>query len=288
MKLFFLTAILLVSCMAVRSQEVELSGGYQVTNLRWSIAGNNRNVLSEVKWRALSGPLLQGRLKFSPVRRVFAGAEVSKCFITSGSATDTDYGDNNRSLPTYQAELRSDEGSIWTCRIFGGFNFLLRKRLQLSAIAGYTANREALLLLNYTAPVPGQKHLRCTYQTSWKGLSGGVNGCYQVTSWMDVQAELQYSQMHYAAEADWNLIDAFQHPVSFKQRAKGFELRLNAATVFKLNQYLSLYIAGAYNHAATGTGTDELYLASGAVQTTRFNGAFANARKVLVGTRIAF
>lgn len=288
----------LLSCMAAQAQDsaqiltIDLSGGYQTSALQWSIAGNAGNaavnVLSEVKWRALGGPVLNGGIRFTPFPRWFAGVDISSCFIKTGHATDNDYGANDRHLPTYHANLDSDEGSISAYRLYGGYHFLQRKRLELSVFAGYTINKANLFLLDHAAAVAGEKNLRCTYNTSWKGMIGGISGLYRVASWLEIAGDLQYGQLHYAAVADWNLIAAFQHPVSFRQYARGYDVRMSFSTVFRLNHYMVLLVSGVYNRSETGTGTDDLYLDSGAVQTTRFNGATTHALNLAVGTRFQF
>ncbi|RAI97686.1 hypothetical protein LX64_04989 [Chitinophaga skermanii] len=298
MRVFLINILCLLACAHVAAQQkqpfatVELSGGYQVANLHWSIAGKVNgapvNVLSEVKWSDLSGPTFNATLQLHPAKQIFIGAALTRSFIKSGNATDTDYGDNDRSATTYHAQLNSDEGSLQTCRLYGGYYFLQQRKWQVAAMMGYTNNKAWLYLLNHAAEVPGQKNLRSTYSTTWKGITGGIIGNYHATSWLAISADAQYSQVAYRAVADWNLIDAFQHPISFTQRANGFDLRMAVSSVFKLNHYLALFITGTYQHAETGYGTDELFLASGAVQTTRFNGAFTGAKQIAIGTRMQF
>ncbi len=295
MRCLLIKVLLLCCCSRLQAQDssnivkVDVSGGYQVTDLRWSIAGkaNERmiNVLSEVKWQSLRGPAGSGKIRLQPIRRVFVGAEVSKCFIHAGNATDTDYGENDRKLPTYHAQLDSDEGTISAFQVFGGYNILQSKKVQIAIFAGYEEQKAFLFLLNRAEEMTGQKNLRCTYEATWKGILGSFNVLYRVNSWLEINGEWKYSQLNYYAVADWNLIDAFQHPVSFKQRAKGFAVSMSLSGVFNLNRHLSLFVLGAYQRAATGTGTDELFLESGTVQTSRFNGVLMHCSNLSVGAR---
>ncbi|SFM86445.1 hypothetical protein SAMN05428949_1092 [Chitinophaga sp. YR627] len=294
MKFFLFTGICLFSCIIGHAQNVEfaVTGGYQTADLRWSIAGNGSgqspNILSEVKWRSLSGPLVAVKGQFNLNSRLFIKGALSRSFIRSGNATDTDYAEDDRQRPSYHAQLDADEGYLSAFRLYGGYHLLQRPGVRLAIFAGYAANKEFLFLLDHAAYVSGEKNLRCTYNTSWKGISGGFSGLYRVTSWLDLTGELQYGQMNYNAVADWNLIDAFQHPVSFKHHARGFDLNGTVTGIFRLKSYLSLLLSGALRHAATGTGTDQLFLESGTVQTTQFNGAFTNAKQVTIGALIQF
>lgn len=294
MKFFLLTNICLFSFVIAHAQNVEfaVTGGYQTADLRWSIAGNGSgqspNILSEVKWRSLSGPLVAVKGQFNLNSRLLIKGQLSRSFIRSGNATDTDYAEDDRRLPSYHAQLDADEGHLSAFRLYGGYHLLQRRGARIAIFAGYAANKESLFLLHHAAFIPGEKNLRCTYNTSWKGISGGLSGLCRATSWLDLTGELQYSQMSYNAVADWNLIDAFQHPVSFKHHARGFDLNASVTGVFRLKAYLSLLLSGAWRHAETGTGTDQLFLESGAIQTTQFNGAFTNAKQVTIGALVQF
>ncbi|KAA2239379.1 omptin family outer membrane protease [Chitinophaga agrisoli] len=266
------------------------SGGYQFTDLHWSIAGNTSgqspNVLSEVKWRKLSGPLFNGRLQLNLHERLFIGGELAICQVRSGTATDLDYAGDDRQQPTYNVQFDSDEGHTNAYRFYGGYNLLVNKKYRLDVFAGYAINKEFLFLLKHDEYVPGQRNLRSTYHTSWKGISGGLSGFYQITPRLQVAGELQYSQLNYTASADWNLVAAFQHPVSFRQHAKGFDIKTSLSAIYRLNRWLSLSVAGAYSHAETGSGIDELFLDSGDIQTTRFNGAFRYVKTITAGMLI--
>ncbi|ACU61804.1 omptin family outer membrane protease [Chitinophaga pinensis] len=298
MKFLLLHSLLLFSCAIVHAQhhspvaELAVSGGYHTADLRWSIAGNasgqSPNVLSEVKWRLLSGPAVAIKGQINLNSRLFLKGELSHTFIQSGKATDTDYSEDDRQQPGYYAQLDADEGRLSAFRLYGGYHLLQRPGIQIAVFAGYAAHKESLFLLDHAAYVPGEKNLRCTYNTSWKGVSGGLSGLYRVTSWLDLSGELQYSQMNYDAVADWNLIDAFQHPVSFKHHARGFDVKTSVTVNFRLKSYLSLLVSGTYRHAETGTGTDQLFMDSGTVQTTQFNGAFTNARQISIGALVQF
>jgi hypothetical protein len=283
--LFNITFLLSVLFVHAQTVLVAVSGGYESADLRWSIAGNGQSpdILSEVKWKGLGGPLADASVRVNLTKRFFVGGEVSKCFIKAGDATDTDYSEDNRQSPTYHAQLNADDGSLLAVRLYGGYNIFQRTKIRVAAFAGYTENKEFLFLLDH-----GQKNLRCTYNTGWDGVAGGVSGLFQLTSWFSVTSELQYSQMNYNAVADWNLIDAFQHPVSFRQQANGFDIKASITCVFKIKRYLSLFTSGVYHHAETGTGTDHLFLASGDTQTSQFNGAFTNARQLKIGALVQF
>lgn len=272
--------------------EIAFSGGYASADLNWSIAGNSAgqspNVLSEVKWNNLAGLSIGAELKVNLTKNWFLAGEFLKRFVKTGTATDSDYAQDDRSGRTYYAELRSDEGSLNEFSTSVGYYFLHTKQIKLAAFAGYNQSKENLLLLNKNDVAAGEKGLHTTYQTSWKGPSGGISANYNPLNKLKVEAKFVYSQLTYNATADWNLIDAFSHPISFTHYAKGFNLTTSLTVFYKLSRQLSLRLAGAYGNAQTGSGVDHLYLESGGTQTTQFNGAEKIVKSINAGVVFNF
>lgn len=279
MKFHLLTLLLLFIAAWCQAQEFSLSAGYKVADFRWSI-GTTPNILSEVKWQSLSGPSADAGVQVKIYRKWFVRAQFTKCFITAGKATDTDYAGDNRSSPVYHARLDSDEGHLLALGLYGGYQLLPH----LAIFAGYTVQQEALLLLDHTRST----HLRCTYDTRWKGISAGLSGDYDLTSRWQLKGTFAYSQLHYKAIADWNLIAAYQHPVSFIQQARGFGISTALTIRYRILPHLSWLLSAAYHFAETGTGTDQLFLESGTVLTTRFNGAITAAKQISTGAVFSF
>lgn len=276
---FILLNILLLGYTLTHAQDVSLSAGYKVADFRWSI-GTSPNILSEVKWQSLSGPSADAAVQVKLYRKWYIRAQLSTCFITTGKATDTDYAEDDRRSPVYHARLDSDEGNLLTLGLYGGYMVLPH----LAVFAGYTSQAESLFLLDHAKST----NLRCTYDTRWKGISAGLSGDYNLTPRWQLSGTVEYSQLLYQAMADWNLIAAWQHPVSFTQQAQGFAIRTMLTTTFRVSSHLSLLLSAAGHLAETGTGTDQLFLESGTIQTTRFNGAKTLAKQLSTGAVFRF
>ncbi len=292
MKFFIFAVLSLLSNLLYAQQkkqvfELTFHSGYASTDFNWSIAGNSSgqspDVLSEVKWKNISGVLAGSQLKINLYKNWFVLIQFTNVFVKSGNVTDSDYAEDGRKSRTYYAELRSNEGSLNDFNAFGGYHFFNSERLNLGFLAGYKWSRENLLLLNKNQPSVGEKDLRSTYQTSWKGFSTGLYANYKVASSIMVNAKLIYSQLKYNAEADWNLIDAFKHPVSFTHYANGFGLEASLSGIYRFNNNISLQIKGKFSSAETGTGVDQLFLESGSTQITQFNGVERNTKNFTVG-----
>ncbi len=272
--------------------EFSLSTGYQSSNLHWSIAGNlngkSPNILSEVKWNALRGSVFGADLKINLTQRWLISGGFEKAYIKSGNATDTDYGEDNRQAETYHAALRSDEGNLSNFRVAAGYKILIREKFEVAVMAGYADKNENLLLLDHAVALEGENTLHSSYKTEWKGVSTAVSAEYVFLPKLKLQAALSYDQLKYKGQADWNLIDAFQHPLSFEQKANGYGFGASLGFVYQLKPYLLFNASGTYAHAETGNGTDKLFLDDGSIQSTRFNAAVKNVKKLSLGLTVRF
>ncbi len=272
--------------------EFTFYGGYASADLNWSIAGNfagqSPDVLSEVKWKALSGPLAKTQLKINFTQRWFLSSEFARCFVKSGTVTDADYATDGRGGQTYYAALRSDEGNLNDFSVLAGYYFLKRKNLKVAILGGYRGSRENLFLLDNNKVAAGERSLYSSYQSSWKGPSIALSASYMIISRIMLQPTFTYTQLKYNATANWNLIDAFKHPVSFTHYAKGFNFETSLICSYLLSNRFSLLLAGTYNDAQTGTGVDRLFLESGSIQTTQFNGAQKAKKSLSLGFSFAF
>ncbi|RAJ31078.1 outer membrane beta-barrel protein [Pedobacter cryoconitis] len=258
--------------------ELNVYGGYSTADFNWSIAGNsmgqNPNVLSEVKWKNIKGPGMGLDIRVNTWSPIFLKVNYQRNSIKSGKVSDTDYAADNRTEPGYQANLNSNEGFTYTYAVAGGYEFKINRVLKLSPFAGYLKNAQHLHLKDFDEETdPAIKALNSTYQASWTGPMLGVEAGFRLNNQFSLTGMLNYKQLKYKATADWNLIDAFAHPVSFRHTANGYGtdglLQLN----FRFNPLLSVFARGNYSYSNTGKGTDDLFLADGKTLQSQFNSA---------------
>src|SRR5688572_11891066 len=99
-------------------------GGFQSENFRWSIAGNiygqNPDILSELVWKNVAGPVLGFLYDRKIKKRFFLQLGFSKSHTIKGQATDTDYAGDNRTSQSYQIMLSSNEGGSVTAEAAAG------------------------------------------------------------------------------------------------------------------------------------------------------------------------
>lgn len=263
-------------------------GDYQSEDFQWSIAGNsngqNPNVLSEVIWKNIQSKGAGAAIQWNICSGILFKGDYHRSFIYSGTATDTDYAQDNRSNPTYQANLNSNDGNSFAYSAALGYEIAVGKRISLAPYAGYTKSRQFLYLKNFKEEGGDEiKKLNSTYQANWSGAVIGMDAKFELNSFLSAKAVVNYKQLSYQGYADWNLIDAFAHPVSFKHTANGFETAAAIQFDFRITSAFSALIRGNYGHAETGTGKDQLYLIDGGQRESQFNGSKRTFKGVGIG-----
>ncbi len=89
----------------------------------------------------------------------------------------------------------------------------------------------------------------------------------------------------YRAEADWNLIDIFQHPLSFSHDSKGYGYEIRLFFSRKVFNNISVFAGGSLNTTSIQRGIDTTFLANGNEIITQFNGASSHLYGIQIGIR---
>jgi hypothetical protein len=276
--IFFLT--LLFDLHIVRAQDIEkkvqlsLSAGQQQEDFHWSIAGNisgqNPNILSELKWKNVSGLNYAAAFEWNVWRKISFYADYNRQFIKSGSVNDMDYNGDNRTAPIYTGNFSDNKG--YTSSFNSGVGYILFNNNLFSLIPyiGYGVSTQSLYLVDLTGQFPT---LNSTYQANWKGPFIKVSSSIRLLQPLKLTAGITYHQVSYSGQGDWNLINEFQHPVSYRHNADGYGLNANVLLVFSITHHIAANISYGYFNWETGTGYDQLYLTTGQIDKTQMNGA---------------
>lgn len=281
---FFVCPLHSKAQVAESSKKLSVTGflGYASEELDWSIAGNLSgeapNVYSELIWKDLQGPAFQLNVKWDVWRKFFLETELYRSKIISGVASDTDYQLDNRLNPSFQANLKSDEGKMQYISVALGFRFLDSKKYAITSVVGYGHDRQFLTLMDYNEEAV--EKINSSYTTRWNGPFISLRPTLNLSKKLSLKASVTYHQLEYMATADWNLIEEFSRPVSFRHVAKGYRFDQGIELFFSLNAFSSLGISGMIFQSSTGKGIDELYLKDGKKVKTRFNGANRNGEHI--------
>ncbi|MBN2487167.1 MAG: hypothetical protein JXB34_14430 [Bacteroidales bacterium] len=255
--------------------KIKLSPALSVANcnFRWSVAGNlngnSPNVFSELIWTNLVPAGLEFPIEWNFHRRFYLKCNTQAAFFTTGTATDTDYEGDNRTDTVFHTHADANKGSLLAFSPSVGIRFKLSKTLSIAPSAGFGINNQNLFLLD-NGKTPVTKNLASTYKAYWYGPFISLETGLTFSKILTLSVTVGYHQVNYRAKANWNLIENFQHPLSFRHTAKGFGLE-NSVSLCYSKSKLRPYLKIGHMYWSTGNGTDELYLATGEVKKTRLN-----------------
>ena len=276
--LFFLISFVIhaqdtVSCFTNERILVVNSIGLFNEDFKWSIAGDNFqgdpiNILSELTWKDLRGTSFNSGIKWNAWKLFNIENNFSFATITSGTATDIDYNQNNRRDTVFYAPLDSDRGALLAADLTVGYIFFKDHRFALVPKLGYGLHYQYLYLLDHDH----NQALKTTYDTRWNGFIFGLDGKIKVTKNFLVEVTTRYHQLKYHSKANWNLIESFEHPVSFTHEANGFCIDMGSRIRYVFTKSWSVFVSGNYSFWDTGKGVDKLYLQDGQVAYTQMNG----------------
>lgn len=281
---------------------VKLSAGYRSDHLEWNIAGNsdgpNPNILSELTWEDIETFQLQarGRVDFLELPYFKRPSRLLTCLsfgkILDGDVQDSDYATDDRTNEWSRSVNQADVGFM--VDISGGwgpvFKFERFPQLSLVPLVGYAFNMQALSMTrgeqmvseadirrSYFGPkaelppdLGSISGLDSTYTAYWYGPWIGLQLDYQINNRLKVETGLQYHLVEFYAQADWNLREEFDHPVSFEHEADGSGIVWTLSGLYQLNEKWALLCDLNVQSWQADDGTDSTF-ADGRVSRSRLN-----------------
>lgn len=290
---------------------IDLSLGYRIDQLDWSIAGNrsgtNPNVLSELTWSDLEILQLQldgwvetTDLLWLKTNTLFVG-KLAYGNIFVGDNRDSDYDGDNRTLEWSRSENQSDDGFTFDASgAFGPKYEIVKGRFSVAPLLGYAVHMQDLNITegNQTVsdntngnnpwplgPIPA---LDSSYTAYWFGPWLGLNMQLTPVDKWSFEFLAEYHFIEYFAEANWNLRTNLAHPISFEHEAHGRGIVLSAKSVYALNQRWSVFLTGNVQFWQTGDGVDTTYFADGSRGGTKLNEVNWDSYATMLGLRYQF
>jgi hypothetical protein len=271
-----------------KKAQLSFSAGRQQEDFNWSIAGNSNgtspNVLSELKWKNVTGQNYSALLLWNAWGKISFIADYSYVNVRSGAVNDMDYNGDNRTGPVYTGNFSDNKGHTGSWSVGAGYTLFNNLLFSLIPYAGYGVNDQYLYLADLTGQTPG---LNSSYQANWKGPFVRVISSLKIYRRLKFTADVTYNQANYNSQGDWDLIDEFQHPVSYRQVAKGYGINANARLACNITHNIAVSIGYGYFNWQTGNGDDTLYLSSGGVDKTRLNGVSRNGYRLVGGVGLS-
>jgi hypothetical protein len=263
---------------------ISLGTGYARQDLKWSIAGNlageSPNVYSELQWKKIGGQSAAAVLEWNVWGRLFFAGDYAHVFIHTGSVTDNDYNGDNRTDMSYNERFNADKGYLRDWKAAAGYKLINNSKFSLNAYIGYGISTQSLYILDRTGNFPD---LNSTYKANWKGPFVKAASELSMNYRLSILADLTYNQVNYNTTADWNLIQTFQHPVSYRHTAKGFGIDGDLYIKYKLCKNIAIQAGSGCYMWQTGKGIDELFLNNGKSDKTQLNKVERNGFRLTAG-----
>ncbi len=286
----------------LKNLQVSVSQALREDNLSWSIAGETRagdpvNILSELKWDDLK--IYELKLQAEGVleglewlrRDLYFSGYLGAGNIYAGHVSDADYAANDRRLEWSRSLSDAGDGQVVDFGIEVGPVITLKDTpLKITPILGIQFDYLGLVLQNgrqvysnqsiynqyfqesggsFGVPSPGSiEGLDSSYDAYWFGPVVGLKLDLPLTEVFSLATAFRYHLFYYFAQADWNLREDLDHPVSFEHVAvgDGFDWSLQAR--YRLAERWSLLATGAIRYFTTQSGTDRTYTDDGTSKTT--------------------
>lgn len=277
--------------------------GYRRDKLIWNIASDvtglsTPNVLSELKWDPLRITQIktQGTLTFAD--RFVLDGKGAYGWIYDGDNQDSDYLGDNRTLEFSRSNNETNDDDVFDISAGGGirFPFVLSNDdgdaydFCLTVLGGYSYHQQNLIITDglQTIPATGAFNgLRSTYETEWKGpwAGGQIDVSYRKLSGY---FRLEYHDVDYYAQADWNLRSDFQHPKSYEHIAEGTGLIYSGGVAYHINNRWRLNAEADFYDWESDSGLDRTFLSNGTTAETRLNEVRWESLAVMLGLTYSF
>ncbi len=247
---------------------IYIGTGFFFESLNWSIAGTaegkNPNILSELKWTRQEGPLVEFGVHIG-LRQFFAEGGCYYGRIYNGKVSDSDFSKDDRDERVFYTVLPTKKGFSSITSLGLGYSCGSTAKTQVRISAGPMKRTSRLFLSD-----PGS-NLNSSYAPNFTGWYFKTKVVKRLSKVYSFDLSIAYNQLHYKAKANWNLIEEFEHPVSFKHKAKGFGLNCEPSLKTRLGSKTILSFGAAAWFTQTGRGTDQLFLANGKTSITQLN-----------------
>lgn len=243
-----------------------------ITDFNWSIAGNlegkSPNILSELHFSDITsyGVYFQGTYK--PIKNFETALYIQHNRVASGNGIDSDYENDNRTGVTYQELFSSNKGDLKIFNVDG--QYLLYEGSAFNFSTGISFGS---IIQNFYVLNQHYDNLNSRYKGMWKTANIAIAARYQFFKKMSLTGFLSYGVVSYKAQADWNLIEIFEHPVSFKQKANGYETQGRVKMEYTINPLITFNLTGKVGSIRIANGIDKSFLTNNTEISTKFNGA---------------
>jgi hypothetical protein len=262
--------------------KIDSRTGFRKANLNWNIAApdNQPNVLSELEYTDLE--IFEASFNArAVVNKIYSRASISFGKILDGSATDSDYSEDNRTSLYSKSQSDINDEVHDLCIGLGYQMDLFSDKFKIAPLAGVSYHTQNIRQTNGLqtvsagpgVPAQGQPllGLNSSYETEWRSWFVGIDLDFEVVKNLFLSSSLEYHNATYEAAANWNLRDDFAHPVSFTHEAlgEGAVVNISVNRVFAENWLIGFLFGWVV--WSTAPGEDVLFWEVGATTASPLN-----------------
>lgn len=284
---FFIFFLKFIDVVSQSKIDFTFNSFLEKSSFDWSIAGNisgsNPNVLSKLQFQdvvVVGGSI---EVSYELLDHVQVDASFQAGTVISGNGTDTDYEEDNCQGIIFNEKFQSDDGAAKTFK--AGVKYFLLNDRKMALGVGLHYYRSSR---GYTLSSSGLQDLRSLYNLDLKGFQLSLNPVYNINPRLRLKADISYTKLTYRAKANWNLIEIFQHPISFIHLSEGFMGECQLGATYSLNKQISINSGGKWGTTRIGEGLDKTFLKNGSEIKTLFNGGRLEIFSIHMGILFGF
>ncbi len=272
----------------------DISIGPRVDDLRWSISGPNGmpDIASELNWRSVDSYQLGFDFEIVSDGGLALQASASFGSIHDGRVTDADYLGNNRTglFHLTEAETNDDDLVDLSISIGRAFPVTDTERTTVTPFIGVSHREQDFSItdgINLFDPFGGTAGqsldgLDSRYQTEWQSAFVGAQIDHRGSRWHTF-GRVEYHDVNYEAEADWNLRDDLAHPVSFSHDADGSGPIYTLGTRYRFSGNWAVNARVNWSNLSADNGTARAHRADGTVVDSPLNSVRWKHTAVMLG-----
>ena len=273
--------------------------GYRWDELSWTISptSGSPNILSELTWEDLETYEIKADARWSNASRLYFHGAFGFGWTQDGTVIDSDYLSDNRQHEYSRSYSNPKRGTVGDISAGAGYRFDLPLtsnggRLQFIPLLGYGLNFQNLRARNGTQilseygnsmPLGPFDELDSTYEASWKGPWIGFDLILGFSDKHNLSGSFGFHWSSYEAEANWNLRDDFDHPISFEHSADGTGITASLSYSYDVSESWYWTMGFDYKNFNAESGKDTTYFYDDSYSVITFNGADWESYSLLLG-----
>lgn len=244
--------------------------GLQKNSMDWSICGKDQtNTLSSLKWREVKLNRYGFAMNYRLNNYFTLESTVSLMSTHSGNVRDIDYSEQYPYNIISDAEYSARKGSAIELAIDVQYSLVNSENQKnyLRLVSGFYSYAQHFSLLG---SVYAKDDLNSYYRNRWKGATAGIIGKLTAGRFSFIE-KVDIGLLIYRARANWNLIEEFSHPTSFKHNANGYMYALGTSISYRLCKGVHVLYRFSIRNMKTWQGEDRLFYKNGTVSYSRLN-----------------